>query len=364
MLSHKLNLICTFLFVLISTLFVQAQSSENITYIDGRSLTVLGRPNSVNPDSFHRIANEKLNLIPELVKSLSGNSAGINICFQTNSPNIHLKWKLEKLNSWWNMTSIAVNGIDLYGRRNNEWQYVGSAKPVSESNDFTIAKNLDGQLRHYLLYLPLYSEVTSLEIGVDSEAIIMPADPDILPTRKVVIYGSSITQGASASRPGMTYSSIIGRCLNIETFNMGFSGSGKMEIEMAGIIAEMPADLFILDCVPNSSPEEIKLRTIPFVRLLRETNPDVPILMVESIFREGGYWDSEIGSRVKEQNRVFKEAYEALKNSDMKLLFYLETDNLLGKDHEATIDGTHPSDLGHKRIASIMCEEVEKILNN
>ena len=321
--SQRMSLKYFLIVFLIVSIRLTAQDTLRYNFISGRNLTIKGRSSVVDPELYNRLPNDKLSLLPEAVQLLSRNSAGIQILFQTNAQTIRVQWLIQEYKPWWNMTPVAACGLDLYGW-SNEWQFIASAKPVSEENDYIIVRNLDGKMRHYMIYLPLYSEIKDIKIGVDDKAIIMPANNEYLPSKKVVIYGSSITQGASASRPGMTYSSIMGRCLNIETFNLGFSGSGKMEIEMAAVIAEMPADLFILDCVPNTSPEEIKQRTIPFVRLLRETNPDVPILMVESIIREVGYWDAEIGNRVKEQNREFKEAYEALKNSDMKLLFYLD----------------------------------------
>ena len=84
----------------------------------------------------------------------------------------------------------------------------------------------------------------------------------------------------------MAYPAILSRRLNIETFNLGFSGSGKMELAMADVMASMDADVYILDCVPNPTPKEISERTIPFIKRLRQLKPGVPIIMIESIIRE------------------------------------------------------------------------------
>lgn len=262
------------------------------------------------------------------------------------------------------MTPIAVNGLDLYGWNGRSWQFVTSAAPVpgSENNTATLINNLDGEMRHYRVYLPLYAELTGIEIGVTEGSAIAPADPEYLPVKKVVIYGSSITQGASASRPGMAYPSVISRRLNVETFNLGFSGAAKMEIEMAGIMAKIPADSYILDCVPNTSPAQLVERALPFIRKLRQLRPDTPILMVESIFREHGNWDHAVGARVRQQNKSFKDVYEQLVSENFKQIYYLSADKLTGSDHEATIDGTHLTDLGQVRMARQIKPKISAIL--
>jgi lysophospholipase L1-like esterase len=213
----------------------------------------------------------------------------------------------------------------------------------------------------FRLYLPLYSELKSIEIGVDPGAIIKKAGNEFVPKRKVVIYGSSITQGASASRPGMAYPSIIGRDMNIETFNLGFSGSGKMEIEMANILGKMDAGVYILDCVPNPSPKQIHDRAIPFIHRLRDLKPSTPIILVESIFREDGNWNKLKGNYVANQNKEFRQAYEQLVAEKVKKLYYISNSDLIGDDHEATVDGTHFTDLGFTRFAR-QIEDVLRII--
>lgn len=354
--------ICIILLFLISLSASSKQNEVKPKFIDGRKLTIQGRPEMVNEKYFRRIDSLYYTGLPERVKQLSTQSAGINIVFKTNSTKIDVRWKVHKYISKSNMTPVAINGLDLYGWNGHSWQFVASAMPESESNTATFIKNLDGKMRHYKIYLPLYSELIDIEIGIDNQADIEPADAEYLPVKKVAIYGSSITQGASASRPGMAYPSIMARKLNIETFNLGFSGSGKMEIELADIMAKIPADLYILDCVPNSSPALINERAIPFIRKLRLLRPNVPILMVESIFREYGNWDKEIGTHVNEQNNSFKKAYKQLDSENFKQLYYIPSDKLIGSDHEATIDGVHLTDLGQQRIADRISKFIVKIL--
>lgn len=341
---------------------ISAQDNLPYRFVNGSQLTVLGRAAAVPSTSFHRIDTINRKKLPKAVAALATNSAGISITFQTNAKNIKVKWILGKYNTLSNMTPIAVNGIDLYGWNGKQWQYIAAAKPVSDSNTATVISHLDGVMRHYRIYLPLYAELKEIAIGVDSSALIKKANPELMPRKKVVVYGSSITQGASASRPGMAYPSIVSRHLNIETFNMGFSGSGKMELAMADVLAGMEADVYILDCVPNPSPEEIEERCVPFVKRLRQLKPHIPIIMVESIFREDAYWNSDKNTMVKRQNGAFRKAYMQLIQEKYGHLYYVFSTNLIGNDHEATIDGTHLTDVGFMRFAEQMESILKKIL--
>lgn len=331
-------------------------------FIDANELNVLGRASSVVPKTFHRVDTDFFKKMPKRVAELSTNSAGITISFKTNSKNLKLKWVLGKYRVQWNMTPLAVNGLDLYGVKNGKWQYVASAIPRSDTNEAVLIAGLDGAMRNYRLYLPLYTELKTLEIGVDSNASIGKADAAVLPKKKVVIYGSSITQGASASRPGMAYPSIISRRLNVEMFNMGFSGSGKMEPILADVVGGMEADVYILDCVPNPSPKQIEERAVPFVKRLRALKPNTPIIMVESIVREQSHWVEARHKVVFGQNAAFRKAYDQLIGEGFKNISYIPTNELMGDDHEATIDGTHLTDLGFMRIAERIGRELEKVL--
>lgn len=343
---------------------VTAQKEDPFKYIDGKELTIAGRSALVDPSKFHRIDSADRVLLPKSVQQLAKHSSGINIIFQTNATSIKVKWTLQEFKILWNMTPLAVNGLDLYGWNGTSWQYVSSARPSDVENSTTFIKNMDGKMRHFKIYLPLYTGLQNINVGVEEQAVIKPADNNFLPMEKVVVYGSSITQGASASRPGMAYPSIIERNLNVETFNLGFSGSGKMEIEVADVLGAMEADLYILDCVPNPSPEQIEERTVPFIRRLRQLKPNVPILMVESIFRENGHWDAAINDLVTQQNDAFDMAYRQLKEEDYKQLFYIPSEELIVNDHGSTVDGVHLSDLGFAEIADRIGKSVDAILRN
>jgi lysophospholipase L1-like esterase len=142
---------------------------------------------------------------------------------------------------------------------------------------------------------------------------------------------------------------------------LGFSGSGKMEIEMANILGKMDADVYILDCVPNPSPKQIHERAVPFVKRLRQLKPNVPIILVESILREDGNWNTVKGNYVRNQNKEFRQAYEQLIAEKIQNLYYISNKDLIGNDHEATVDGTHFTDLGFTRFAKHMEDMLQTI---
>ncbi|RAV28420.1 SGNH/GDSL hydrolase family protein [Sinomicrobium soli] len=356
-----LKYILIFFFTL-GTLGIYAQEHEEIRYVDISRFELLGKSDIADAVNFYRIDEALTAGFSERLKALSKNTAGFNVVFKTDASFITVKWELDRYKVLSNMTPIAVDGLDLYGWNDGKWQYVSSARPSGEENTWTFIKNMSGEMRHYRIYFPLYTGVKKMEIGIDPESTILPADGSLLPKRKIAIYGSSITQGASASRPGMAFTSVLGRKLNADIYNLGFSGSGKMEMEMAEALTGITPDLFVLDCVPNPSVEQIRTRTVPFVKTLRKAHPDIPVLMVESVFREHAHWDREWEKTVSGQNAAFRKAYLDMKEGGMDKLYYIGSEGLIGNDHEATIDGTHFTDVGHMRMADRLYPLIVEIL--
>src|SRR5690606_36353763 len=167
--------------------------------------------------------------------------------------------------------------------------------------------------------------------------------------KNILVYGSSIVHGASASRPGLAYPARLSRETGYHFLNFGVSGNAKMEPEVARVIAQMDMDAFILDCVPNSSPEQVTARTSGLVKTIRAKHPGVPIIAIQSIVREGGNFNQSIAERVAAQNDNFKHEIEQLQQ-EVDDLYLITADGLLRDDHEATTYGPHPNDLGFDRM--------------
>ena len=360
--SNMLKNFINVLFVGCMGFLLSAQDAIDIKYVDVAQFRLMGSSSISDTLQFYRVKEELSRPLPPNVKTLANNTSGFNIFFKTNSTSIHIKWSLRNYQILSNMTPIAVAGFDLYGWNGEEWQFVTVARPTGIDNISTFVKNMNGEMTRFRMYFPLYSGVDEVRIGVGQNSKLLPIEDAYLPTLKIVAYGSSITQGASASRPGMAYTAILGRRLNVDVSNLGFSGAGKMELEVAKVVNKTRPDLFILDCVPNPSIDEIRARTVPFIEMLIKENPTVPILMVESVFREDGYWDVKKAAKVAGQNSAFKAAFESLKQRGIENVYYLDNTDLIGNDHEATIDGTHFTDLGHKRMADRLFTVITNIL--
>ena len=208
--------------------------------------------------------------------------------------------------------------------------------------------------------MPLYDELKSLEIGVSSDAHIRKGENPF--KEKIVVYGSSILQGASASRPGMAYPARLSRSSGYNFINLGLSGNGKMEKEVAEMLADIDADAFILDCIPNPSPKEITDRTVDFVMTLRQKHPDTPIIVIQTLIRETGNFNQKARENVKRQNEAIAEQVEVLRKKNVKNLYFIKEDQFLGTDHEGTVDGTHPNDLGFDRMLKKYKPAISKIL--
>ncbi len=182
------------------------------------------------------------------------------------------------------MAETGIKGIDLYFKTDNGWQYVNTARPTGKSNDFLLVNNMPAKNREYKMYLPLYDGVTYLEVGIDSlSKIEKPVKSNQKP---VVFYGTSITQGGCASRPGMVHTSIISRKLNVDCINFGFSGNGKMEKPVAELISGINPLFYVMDGTGNMSPEEIQENAIPLVEIIRSKHPVTPIVFVECLMFE------------------------------------------------------------------------------
>lgn len=343
-----------FLFIYPAT----AAFAQERSYIDAKELTLIGKAQSI-PAFYHRVDTARYRDMPPRVKKLFTNSAGLAIVFKTNSPVISAKWQTADTSASNNMTAIASKGLDLYIKRDGQWVFAGVGRPKGNNTEANLVSNMDESEKECLLYLPLYDEVLSLKIGVTPKSSIEPVGNPF--KGKVVIYGSSILQGASASRPGMAYPARLARKHGLNFINLGVSGNGKMEREVADMVADIAADAFILDCAPNPSPAQITERTAYVVKTIREKHPQAPIVMIPSVVREGGNFDLKIWENVANQNRNFKAEYEKLKAAGIKDLYFIEG-NLLGMDHEGTVDGTHPNDLGFDRMLQVIEPPLIEIL--
>ncbi|OGD22433.1 MAG: hypothetical protein A2W03_01590 [Candidatus Aminicenantes bacterium RBG_16_63_16] len=296
---------------------------------------------------------------------LSRHSAGLSVGFVTDSPVIAVRWSLRLEDLAMNhMPATGVSGVDLYVKQGNAWRWVATGRPEkAKGNEKVLVSNAPRDRHEYRLYLPLYNATESLEIGVRPGSVLAKAAPyPVERARPMVFWGTSILQGGCASRPGMAYPSIIGRWMHRPVINLGFSGQGKMDPELAALIAPLEVSVYVIDCAPNMTPELITERTEPLVRTLRAAHPDTPIVLVENIVYQQAWFLADSAKSFKSKNEALQAAYRRLVRAGAKKIHYLPGDRLLGGDSEATVDGTHPTDLGFLRMAEAIEPALRKIV--
>ena len=299
-------------------------------------------------------------------------SSGIGVRFATNSSRIGIRYQL-----FWNthmihMADTGLKGTDLYiWEGDSVWRHVNTNRPYLADKEnkiveSTYVSNLDTtRMTEYMVYFPLYDGVNDVEIKVDSTAVIVPGATDIIDAgTKIVAYGTSILQGGCASRTGMVATNIIGRRLNCEVVNLGFSGEGKMDQYMARAMAKIEdADMFVLDPVPNCTEMMCDTLTYDFVNILRKARPDVPIVMVEGPMYPYYRYDSFFGKYLPAKNAAFRKNYERLKAENPDNLYYVTSDGLDGVEDDGTVDGIHLTDLGFLHYADKLTPILADILN-
>ncbi len=340
--------------------------TAQIKYLDASELKLLGKISCETETLYERLPSYLKNLTRGPVWSLGKNTSGLAIRFRSNSSSVHAKWEVLNDVNLNHMTQTGVKGLDLYAWHDNSWKFVNSARPTGKINEVTIISHMEPKEREYMLYLPLYDGVTDLQIGVDSIAFIEMAMIDLpKATSPIVFYGTSITQGGCATRPGMSYPNILSRSLNIEIINLGFSGNGQLDYEIADMMSlRTDAGLFVLDFIPNVSLEQVKEKTIPFVEKLRSKNANIPLLFVESVLFTHMNFDNQIKKIVSEKNRELRIQFDKLISLGYENIYYLSAENLIGEDYEGTIDGIHLTDVGFMRMAEDMKNIIEEIIYN
>ena len=314
-----------------------------------------GWPEEATERRYDRLPRHAEALVPAPVWGLSRHSSSLYSRFRTDATEIRARWRLGQPElAKWHMSNLAVSGLDLYGDDAaaggpavSRWVGSAGASGFPEAEDI-LATGLDPVERTYTVYFGLFNLLEEIEIGVPAGATFEALPPD--PTPPVVYYGTSIVHGAAASRPGMAVPAQLGRRLGRPVIGLGFSGNGRMEVELAELIGEIDAALWIVDCLPNMSPEQVAERTEPFVAALRQRRPEGPIVLVEDRTMAGSWARSGQVALHRERRAAYRAGCQRLVDAGVRDLHHLPGDTLLGEDREDTVDGSHPTDLGFLRM--------------
>ena len=316
------NLICLLLLSFISNSVISQESPakpDNTIYY-GKEFFIIegtGVAESEKESPYDRLPASYKEKVRKQVWDLSKNSAGISIRFNTNSSAVKVKWAL--LNDT-KMNHMAETEIKLY--------------------------------------LPLYDGTTKVEIGLESGSTI--TKPDTEKKLPIVFYGTSILQGGCASRPGMVFTSIISRKLNVDCINFGFSGNGRMDPPIAELISGIKASYYVIDCLPNMTAKMVTDSMIPLATAIRSKNPKTPIVFIENVEYTRAIFQASLLKSMNEKNQALRTEFDKLVKGGMKDLIYISAAGSIGTDYEGTVDGTHLTDLGYLRYADYLIQKFKE----
>ncbi|MGN0201872.1 MAG: SGNH/GDSL hydrolase family protein [Candidatus Cryptobacteroides sp.] len=341
-------------------LSLQAQ----VRYRDASSLPLYGKASDAMENRYERLPDSLATQVRTDLAELGRNSAGLYLRFRSNSSAIWVRWETLSCSSMPHMADTGVSGLDLYSLTDEGWKYCGTAKPYrnSTTNEKALVRNMQRKDREFMLYLPLYNGIRSISIGTDEDATLeAPLVDSPKSGGRIVFYGTSILQGGCCSRPGMAFTGIIARNLDCETVNLGFSGNGRLDYEVARVMAAIdnPA-IFILDNVPNCTPEQIREKGETFFRIIRDAHPDVPVIFIDNPVFGHYNFDEAAREDVDSRNEAQKELFLKLKSSGEKRIYHITNRNTVGTDGEAFVDGIHFTDLGMMRYAEFLTPVIRK----
>lgn len=290
--------------------------------------------------------------------SLSNHTSGGAVRFRTDSPFIVLRANLAYSSDMNHMPRAGSAGFDLYSGSGNEIRYRKTAQPSPNMKvlEILMANGSPKKMTDWTLYLPLYGAASKIEIGLAPGSNIEKPVPHTV-INPILFYGSSITQGGCASRPGNAYTTMLCRALDAPQINLGFSGSGKGETAVAEAIAGLKLSVFVMDYDHNApSPQHLKDTHEKFFKIIRGKNPELPIIILSKCDFNG------VGD--KQRREIIRQTYEnAVKDGDKKVWF-IDGETLFGtEDRDAcTVDGCHPNDLGFYRMFRQIFPVLEKAI--
>lgn len=319
------------------------ESGSSLLWHDARQLTIEGVGFDDTPTSFSRLPTRAQADVTSTVWYLAAESAGVCLRFETDATTIGAVWQTDNVEGMNHMARSGSNGLDLYRRKGNAWEYCGTGRPQTTRTLATILRDGSGAMTEYLLYLPLYSRTVELKLGFPENATIRGSVPRAANDLPIVFYGTSITQGGCASRAGMCHVAMLGRWLDREAINLGFSGAGKGEPAMARLVAEIPAAMYVIESLPNMTFELVRDRLRPFISTIRERHSTTPIVLVENPILAADH----------QSNRELKKIHGELIAGGDKNIHYIPTDPQFAGMENGTVDGVHPTDLGFLRMALV-----------
>jgi len=329
---------------------------ENVKFYDAKESPIRLFGVWHDGECYRRVPKNVAEKTSSGVAGLAKNTAGGRIRFITDSPYVILKAIYPAIVNMSHMPRSGSVGFDMYVNKDGRECYSKSFIPTPNSIEFDAVKDFpDSKERLITINFPLYNDVSELYIGINGDYSIKPA-PDYSVKLPIVSYGSSITQGGCASRPGNAYQAIISRRYDADFINLGFSGSAKGEDAMREYIASLPMSCFLFDYDHNApTPDHLRETHKPIYEAVRAKNPDIPIIMMPrpEFFSSRG---------IEIRNEIVKATYDYAKaNGDDNVYFISSSELMAICEDNGTVDGSHPTDFGFYSMAKAMIEKLDKL---
>ena len=302
------------------------------------------------------------------VGSLCMHTAGGRVRFSTDSPYIAIKAVYRGTGVMAHMAYTGTAGFDLYVDENGESEYACTFVPPAHMTDgYECLREMWPATRHkdedlcYTLNMPLYNDVKKLYVGIKKGSKLGGGAKyrDIAP---VAFYGSSITQGGCASRPGNSYEAMISRKYNVDHRNFGFSGNCKGETVLARYFSELDISIFVCDYDHNTpNAEHLEATYFPFYEEFRKKQPNIPYIMVT---RTDCLWNSP--AYVERCRDIIHNAYLKAKEQGDENVYFIDGGTIFAGEQRGScvVDGGHPTDIGFLRMSEVIGALVGKLLEN
>ncbi len=305
---------------------------------------------------YRRLPEKVAASVSEGVHYLHANTAGGRVRFRTDSSCVAISAKMEGIGKMPHFALTGSAGFDLYIRKEQGEEFFRSFVPPFDIEDGyeSLVEFGTKEEREITINFPLYSDVCRLYIGLDADAFVDEPVPYRI-EKPIVYYGSSITQGGCASRPGNCYQAYVSRMFEVDHINLGFSGSARGEDAIIDYMQTLDMSVFVCDYDHNApSVSHLQNTHEKLVQAIRKAHPDIPIIIM---CRPAYHMADEVRQRLEIVKQTYRNAVAA---GDRKVYLVEETalNGECGK--EGTVDITHPNDFGFAVMAKAVCECIEK----
>ena len=344
------------------SVILSAQTPKNVkyTFTEASDLNLIGKIIEDTPNPYHRVDTVKYKGFTKGENNQVRCSAGLAVLFKTNSTVISVQTDFGYINRNANTMGIAQRGYDLYIKKDGEWLYAASQAngPGKEEQNLVLIKDMDDTMKECMLYMPIYSEVYSMKIGIQEGAVIEAIESPF--RHRIAIFGSSYTHGISTTRPGMSYPMQLMRKTGLQFLSLGCSGNCKMQPYFADVLCDAEVDALIFDSFSNPDAKMIQERLFPFIEKIQTAHPDIPLIFQQTIYRERRNFDQATEKKERDkQEMAAKLMKEACRKYDN--VYFIQT-NATDELHETSVDGTHPGDYGYTLWAQSIKKPILKIL--